>query len=624
MKHIIAGTAGHIDHGKSALVRALTGIDPDRLAEEKRRGITIDLGFAHLELTPEIRIGFVDVPGHERFVRNMLAGAGGIDLVLLVVAADESIKPQTREHFEICRMLGIQRGVVVLTKCDLVEAELVELVRMEVEEFVAGSFLEGAPVVPVSAITGQGLDRLRAELIRLAGEVREKDASRWFRLPVDRAFTMRGFGTVVTGTLVSGSVGKDDEVEIHPLGRRVRVRGIQVHGQAAARAVAGQRTALNLADVETSELHRGMTLTHVGLFPPVQAFEAELHLLPSAGKAMRSRTPVHLHAAAAEIEAEVRFFRGRTALEPGQSAFARLVLRDPAQLLPGDRFIIRRFSPVVTIGGGVVVDLGVRRYRRADDLDARLRTLRTGTPAERAALLVREAKFGCGRAWLIARTGMTERELEAAAASPAVVCLRQPEFWLLDAEWFRAQAARITQALSAFHRANPLLPGMPKQEVRTGELAGAPLFVVDALLAAANHVVAAGDLVRLASHKLVLREDEERARAAIEEAFRSAGLAVPPVAEVLAAAGVESGRARSLLQILIREGRLTRISEDLVFHQTAIASLRALLAGRKGERFLVPQFKDWTGISRKYAIPLLEYLDRERVTRRDGDARVVL
>ncbi len=318
MKHIIVGTAGHIDHGKTALVKALTGIDADRLEEEKRRGITIDLGFAHLALTPSLRLGFVDVPGHERFVKNMLAGVGGIDLLLFVVAADESIKPQTREHFDICRLLGIPRGIVVLTKSDLVDTDILGLVRLEVEEMTAGSFLEGAPVVPVSSVTGAGLEQLRSEMARLAEEVPEKDARGHFRLPIDRVFSVKGFGTVVTGTLISGAVEKEDEVEVYPSGRRLRVRGVEVHGSKSERGVAGQRTALNLADIEPAELRRGDVLSVPGRFRAVDQVDCRLHLLASA-KPLKHRAPVHFHCGTAEIEVEVRLLGGKAVLKPGES-----------------------------------------------------------------------------------------------------------------------------------------------------------------------------------------------------------------------------------------------------------------------------------------------------------------
>jgi selenocysteine-specific elongation factor len=616
VKHIIVGTAGHIDHGKTALVKALTGIDADRLEEEKRRGITIDLGFAHLQLTPALRLGFVDVPGHERFVKNMLAGVGGIDLVLFVIASDESIKPQTREHFDICRLLGIPRGIIALTKADLVDADLLGLVKLEVEELVAGSFLEGAPMAPVSSITGAGLDDLRKELARAAALVPEKNASGHFRMPIDRVFSVKGFGTVVTGTMISGSVEKEREVQVYPAGRRLRVRGVEVHGSKAERAVAGQRTALNLADIDAADLKRGDVLSAPGLFRAVQHLDCRLDLLGSA-KPLKHRAPVHFHSGTAEIEGEVRLFGGAPAIQPGTASYVRLVLREPALLLPGDRFIIRMFSPVVTIGGGVVIDIGERRYRKTDDVAGRLANLGVGA-------LVREAEFGMGMADLVARTGRMAIDIAAAAAQAPVVAIAQPQPWYIDRAWFQASRERLVRAVREFHRANPLLPGIAKQDLRSRELPGVPLFVLDALLADAKDLLVEGETVRSRGHTLVLQQDEEQARGAIERAFEQAGLAVPALAEVLAKSGVEARRARPLLEILLREKRLVRINEELVFHHSALRQLRELLAARRGTHFQVGAFKEWTGISRKYAIPLLEFLDREHITRREGDARLVL
>ena len=623
MKNIIAGTAGHIDHGKTALVRALTGIDTDRLEEEKRRGISIDLGFAHLDLTPELRIGFVDVPGHERFVKNMLAGVGGIDLVLLVIAAEESIMPQTREHFDICRLLGIGQGIVVLTKADLVDREMLILARLEAEEFVAGSFLEGAPCVAGSSTTGEGLDELRARLAELAARIPAKDSSRPFRLPIDRAFSMRGFGTVVTGTLISGSVAREQEVELHPGGRRLRVRGIQVHGEAADRALAGQRTALNLAGIEPQDLARGMVLAAPGRFRATNIIDCALDLLPSA-KPLKNRAPVHFHAGTAEVEAEVRLLEQSEALRPGARAYVRLILRESLLAAPGDRFIIRMFSPVVTIGGGVVVDVTGHRYRRGDRASQRLGTLERGPPAERVALLVRESKYGMSLAELAVATGLGEAAIEQAAGSEALLAFHQPELWLVDREWSRTVLARVTEVLRDFHRQHPLAPGVPREEVRSREFPGAPPFLLDALVARGGGLVIEGEMLRLASHTVVLKQDEEQASASMEAVFEKAGLAVPPVSEALAKSGVDPARARTLLQILLRQGRLVKIGDDLVFHRSALDGLRQLLAPYKGQRLAVPQFKDLAGVSRKYAIPLLEYLDRERVTRRDGDQRVVV
>lgn len=623
MKHIIAGTAGHIDHGKTALVKALTGTDTDRLEEEKRRGISIDLGFAQLDLPGDLRIGLVDVPGHERFVKNMLAGVGGIDLVLLTIAADESIKPQTREHFDICRLLGIAQGIVVLTKADLVDRDTLILARLEAEDFVAGSFLEGAPIVAVSSTTGEGLDELRARLAEVAAKIPAKDSSQYFRLPIDRAFSMHGFGTVVTGTLISGSVARDQEVELQPGGRRLRVRGIQVHGAAAERALAGQRTALNLAAIEPHELARGMTLAEPGRFRATNVVDCALDLLASA-KPLKNRAPVHLHAGTAEVEAEVRLLEAGGELRPGTRAAVRCVLREPLLVAPGDRFIIRMFSPVVTIGGGVVIDVTGRKYRRGEQPSERLGVLERGTAAERVALLVRESQYGLGMAELVAATGLGEAEIEQAAGSEALVAFRRPELWVVDREWSGAALARIADVLREFHRQHPLTPGMAKEEVRSREFPGAPPFLLDALIPPSVGVVAEGELLRLRSHKVVLKQEEERASASMEAVFEKAGLAVPPVGEALAKAGVDPARARTLLQILLRQGRLVKIGDELVFHRSALDDLRRRLALYKGKRLGVPQFKDLAGVSRKYAIPLLEYLDRERVTRRDGDQRLVL
>ena len=619
MKNIIIGTAGHIDHGKTALVRALTGIDTDRLKEEKQRGISIDLGFAHLKISENMRLAFVDVPGHERFIKNMLAGVGGIDLVLFVIAADESIKPQTREHFDICRLLGIRNGIIVLTKSDLADPDFIELVRLEADEFVRGSFLEGAPVVAVSSTTGAGLDELRLEIEKVATSIREKDSSQYFRLPIDRAFSMRGFGTVVTGTLVSGTVRVEQEVDLQPAGRRIRVRGIQVHGSSAGLAKAGQRAALNLAGVETSELGRGMLLAEAGRFQPTRQIDCSFELLASA-KPLKHRAPVHFHAGTAEVEAEVRRLRGTDPVRPGTRDYVRFILKEPLLLLPGDRFIVRMFSPVMTIGGGVVLDIATPRRAPLE----RLRILETAPAAERIALLVGESRYGMAMPELVARTGMLEADIHKAARDARLMTLDSAQFRALDPGWVAKQLEEMHETLKQFHRSNPLVSGISKEELRGKQLPGAPAGLLDAILALSKTLTADGETVRLASHKISLKQDEEEASVKIETAFRAAGLAVPSMQEVLAKSGVGPSRARSILQLLLRDKRLVRVSDELVFHPSALQSLRQLLAPKKGQKFAVPEFKDWTGISRKYAIPLLEFLDRERVTRRDGDTRIVL
>jgi selenocysteine-specific elongation factor len=556
MKNVIVGTAGHIDHGKTALVKVLTGIDADRLEEEKRRGITIDIGFAHLQLTPELRLGFVDVPGHERFVKNMLAGVGGIDLVLFVIAAEESIKPQTREHFDICRLLGIQKGIIALTKADLVDPDILDLVRLEIEEFVSGSFLEAAPIVPVSSITGQGLDQIRAELHKAASTVAEKNAAGYFRLPVDRVFSMKGFGTVVTGTLISGQVLKDEEVEVYPSGRRLRVRGIQVYGKPSDRAAAGQRTALNLADVEPSELARGMVLAGPKRFETVRQLDCLLELL-SAAAPLKHRAPVHVHAGTAEIEAEVRLLDGAHVLTPGKRSYVRIILRNPALLLPGDRSIIRRFSPVITIGGGVVLDTGGVRYRRPDNPATRLDVLAGGDEQSKLALLVRESRYGMGVSQLVSRTGILEQNVLRAAKSGSFVLLSHLHPWLLDRAFFQSARERLVRAVREFHQANPLLPGIRKEDLRSRELAEAPAFMLDTLLVEAKEIVAESEVVRLRSHKLVLQQDEEQAQTAIERGFENAGLSVPSLVLATAPGGLAEMPVREVASQLSFSTRCT-------------------------------------------------------------------
>jgi selenocysteine-specific elongation factor len=630
-KHVIVGTAGHIDHGKSALVEALTGTNPDRLEEEKRRGITIDLGFAFLSLD-DVRFGFVDVPGHERFVRNMLAGVGGIDFVLLVIAADESIKPQTREHFDICRLLGISSGLVVITKADLVDSEVLGLVRLEVEEFVRGSFLERAPVVPVSAKTGFGLDVLKRELVAMAQQVPPKDASRPFRLPIDRSFAMKGFGTVVTGTLVSGALKLDDEAELHPVRRRVRVRGLHSGGTAIESAVAGQRTAVNIAGIDHSEIQRGMTLSVPGVFEPTARLDARITLLVSA-RQLKHRARVHFHQGTSETVAEIIPLEGDT-LERGRSALAQLRLDGRVLLLPGDRFILRQFSPVVTIGGGVVIDAHAPRHRRSDSSVASfLERLEHGNHEQVLAALVERAARPLTLTELIGRTGWLESEIRLTAnklanAHRARVVSEAP-LKIAAAQAVADCAAGIRTAVEEFHRANPLAPGIPKQELRgrIGEPDG-DLFRValdDATKSAAISV--AGDLVQRAGREIALTPDEARAKEIIEREFEKAGLTVPSFSAVLEKLPVEPRRAQKIFQMLIREKVLIKVAEDLAFHHTALARLRELLRQYKqqnGARLPVPRFKELTGVTRKYAIPLLEYLDRERITRRVGDERVIL
>ncbi len=631
-KSVIVGTAGHIDHGKSALVEALTGTHPDRLEEEKRRGITIDLGFAFLE-EDGVWFGFVDVPGHERFVSNMLAGAAGVDLVLLVIAADESIKPQTREHFDICRLLGVKRGVVALTKSDLIDADTLGLVRLEVEDYLRGSFLEGAPMVPVSAKTRAGLPDLKKELHRVASEVPGKNTERHFRLPIDRAFAIKGFGAVVTGTLISGGVSAGDEVELFPQRKVLRVRGVQSGGKTVERALAGQRTAVNLAGIEHTALQRGMALAAPGRFRTTRRIDARLELLPSAPK-LKQRSRVHFHAGTSETIAEVLLY-GLSELVPGQSAFAHLRLQDEALVLPGDRFIVRQFSPVTTIGGGVALDAQARRPMVRDvGRVAFLETLERGDKADTLAAMTERTPAGLPLDEITARTGWLENEVRDVArkltASGRGKSVAAEPLILVPAKTFEEVRQKIAARVERFHKENALLPGISREDLRSslGRRIRAETFRT-ALeeLVVQKKLELHGELVKRAGSSITLEPAEARAKEQIETAFARAGLAVPAVKEVLSKLPVEAKHAEKILQILLRDKTLVRVTPELIFHREALAQLRERLSTykkTKGERISVPVFKELTGITRKYAIPLLEYLDRERVTRRAGDERVIL
>jgi selenocysteine-specific elongation factor len=632
VRNIIVGTAGHIDHGKSSLVEALTGTHPDRLEEEKRRGITIDLGFAFLQ-EGEVRFGFVDVPGHERFVGNMLAGAAGIDIVLLVIAADESIKPQTREHFDICRLLGIQRGVVALTKADLVDRETLELLRMELDDFLRGSFLENAPVIAVSRKTREGLAELRQALVQQAREIAGKDSLRDFRLPIDRAFAVKGFGSVVTGTLISGHVSPEDEVELFPGGAKLRVRGLQSGGKSVDRADAGQRTAVNLAGIDHHSLQRGMTLATPSRFRATRRLDVKLRLLPGVRK-LKNRAVVHFHTGSVETMAEVALFEA-TDLSAGEDCFAQFRLRQPVLVLPGDPFIIRQSSPLITIGGGIALDPLPRRPRaREASRREYLQAVERNNKPEILAQLTERSLFGLPQSEIPARTGWTDPEIHEtiriiAGAKRAGLIAAEPPL-LFATAGFEELLKKIAERVDRFHKENPLQPGVAREELRVNLARRLRPEIFRAALeelTAQKKIELHGELVKRAGSQISLLPDEAKAKEQIEAAFASAGLAVPSAKEVLATLSVEARRSEKLLQLLLREKALHRVTPELIFHRQALAELRVKLAAykkAKGERISVPAFKDLTGITRKYAIPLLEYLDRERVTRRQGDERVIL
>jgi selenocysteine-specific elongation factor len=641
MRSIVIGTAGHIDHGKSALVRALTGTDPDRLKEEQARGITIDLGFAHLE-ADGTNFAFVDVPGHERFIKNMLAGAGGMDLVMLIVSAEESVMPQTREHFQICRLLQVPGGVIVLTKADLAEPGMLEIAALETRELVAGSFLEDAPIVTVSAKTGEGLDELRRALALAAASVRERDGEGAARLPIDRVFSVKGFGTVVTGTLVSGTIREDDELTVLPRDRRVKIRGLQVHGRREGAAHAGRRVAANLGGIELAEVARGDTLAARDAFEPTRRLDAAVDLLPD-GRALRHGARVRFHHGTSELMGRVAVAAPRRGdgtsaeIAPGGAAFVRIRLEAPAVLTRGDRFIVRAYSPSVTIGGGVVLDpspprsairtaAGVARFRRLDGID--------GADAADSAVLAfmdERAGYGLPRAALIRRVGLSPRAADA-AIDRLVRTTRAARIGdlLVSPAVLEKLSTGLLSALAAHHASQPLSEGMPREEARERLFGRAAPAVFEHVLEdlGARKKIVARDRLALAGHFVSLSPEEALAEAAIEHLFKEGGLAPPDLSALPAASGMPAAVVDRVTKLLLRRKTLVKL-DTLFFHADALARLKAEVRGLKGlagtaARVDVPAFKERYGITRKFAIPLLEYLDRERVTRRVADTRIVL
>ncbi len=632
MRHVVVGTAGHIDHGKSALVKALTGTDPDRLKEEQLRGITIDLGFAHLDLG-DLQIGFVDVPGHEKFVKNMLAGIGGIDFVLLVVAADESIMPQTREHFDICRLLGIPAGVIALTKCDAVETELVELVREEVRDAVSGSFLESARVVAVSSKTGEGIDALKAALHDCAMGLKPRRPDQLLRLPVDRAFSIHGFGTVVTGTLTSGELHREQEVELIPSGATARVRGLQVHGSTTERAVAGQRTAVNLQGIDLSQVSRGMVVTVPHRFQATSILDAHIHLLPSA-RPLRNLLKVRFHQGTAEVLARVALLNQET-LAPGKSGFAQLRLDSPVFCLHGDAFIIRQFSPTVTIGGGRVLNPHPVKHRSTDrDVVAGLDVLARGTMMEKIPVLLASLP---GRAvdlgQLNSILGLPEPELKRLCgelvASGTLVMVAAPSPILLLPSVVSALESETLALVAGFHESNPLLKGISREELRKKSYDDLPAeafrYCLERLVAR-RAIALQEELVLLHGREVHLSTDGQQVRERIESLFRKAGYQPPPVSELAAAVAAPLEEVRRIYFWMLKEKILVKISDELAYHNETLDEIRSSIRGRfaPGDKFGVADFKQMFDLTRKHAIPLLEFFDRERFTRRMGNDRILL
>jgi selenocysteine-specific elongation factor len=628
---LVLGTAGHIDHGKSSLVRALTGTDPDRLKEEKARGITIELGFAHTTIGGT-RVAFVDVPGHERFVRTMLAGVGGIDCVLLIVAADESVMPQTREHFDICRLLRIPRGIIVITKADLADADMRALVRQDIADLVKGSLLEHASVLEVSSSTGEGLDALREAIAAEAAHVGPRPIEAAARLPIDRAFSMKGFGTVITGTLIAGRIAADDELVVQPGNLRVKVRGIQVHGKPAASAVAGQRTAINLGGVAAGDVSRGETLMAPGTLSITRRVDAEIELLRSA-KPLKHGARVRVHNGTAEVLGRVSIAGTTGEVAPGTTAFARLRLESPAVLTRGDRFILRAYSPPITIGGGGVLDAApVRPGIRSDDGRASLARLAI-TPDHLPALLEMidaSGLAGVAQGMLLSRAGIAPQALATvidALAARGVVAAGDR---LVAARHLQKAADALLSLVAATHKAQPASEGLPREEARGKIFAKSAPAIFERVLddLKARRALVGAERLALPTHKATVAGADDRVRAAIIQAYRDGGLK-PDAATIATQANAPAPLVEKVTSLLLREKILIKI-DTIVFHADTLSQLKADLAALKasapgGKATVdVGTFKDRYGISRKYAIPLLEFLDRERVTKRTGDVRLVL
>jgi len=621
MRYVILGTAGHIDHGKSSLVKALTGTDPDRLKEEKERGITIDLGFADLVYPDGLSIGIVDVPGHERLVRNMLAGAGGIDLMLLVIAADEGIMPQSREHLHICELLKIKKGIVAITKTDMVEPDWLELVKEEVKGFVAGTFLDGAPVIAVSSKTGDNLEALKDIIHDLALEVETKPTKGLFRLPIDRVFTLKGFGTVVTGTAVSGTVELEEQVEILPKGILTKVRGLHSHGKAMEKAVAGQRTAINLQSVEKDELSRGDTLVTAGRFTTAHSLDVKLELLADAPP-VKNRSQVHFHLGTSETVARVILYETEQ-LGPGQRCYAQLRLQEAVVAQSGDRYIIRRFSPLETIGGGEVLDPSPARRRRKDGIDD-LKVLEAGSLEERIEVKVRKASVqGMTRAlvegWVKAEVPAVRDAIGALKGKGLILKFEEI---LLHRDAVGEFRDDIVNLLTEFHKNNPLKGGMAKEEART-RLYMDNLRLFTSLLEMVDEVVQEKEFIRLKDFAAAL-SDEDKAR--VLAALKQKGVQTPPVPELAKEMEMDAKQLSDMFKLLAADGTVHRISDSLYIGREAYDGMMELLKAHyaKQDGMTVAEFRDLLGTTRKFALPLLEHLDANRITLRVGDIRKLL
>ena len=631
MKQIVLGTAGHIDHGKTSLIKALTGIDTDRLKEEKERGITIELGFAHLELPGGKLLGIVDVPGHEKFIKNMVAGATGVDLVALVIAADEGVMPQTREHLDICELLKIQHGLIIMTKIDMVDSDWLDLVREDVTEYMSTTFLADAPIVEVSSVTGEGLKELIQILDKLVQNIPERELGHFFRLPIDRVFSMKGFGTVITGTTISGKIRTGDEITIYPLGINSKIRGLQVHNREVNEIRAGLRTAVNLQGIERAKVQRGNILAARDSLRTTYMVDVSLDLLSSAPRKLKNRAKVRFHSGTSEIISTVVLL-DRDALEPGETCFAQIRLNEPTTLLRDDRYVLRSYSPVRTIGGGRTLNTLPRKKKRfSEAVLSEMKLLFTGDLNEIIEYFVSSGRFrGVEQEELPFLTNTSKKRLDEALkvlkAQQRIILYDKERSVLIHADFLKKARDEILDTLTRYHKKFPLKEGLVKEELRS-KTAGAnntKLFNHLVLqLAREGIIVQNKEIVHLKDHQVTLAQDQEEIRRELEKIYTKSGLQPPYFQEIKKKFPGNTGV--EVLEVMVKEGGILKVKEDLYFHLEAVDGLKSELIAflKNNGEITTPQFKEMTGTSRKYTIPLIEYFDRTQITVRVGDTRVL-
>jgi selenocysteine-specific elongation factor len=631
MKQIILGTAGHIDHGKTSLIKAVTGIDTDRLKEEKERGITIELGFASLDLPSGEHLGIVDVPGHEKFVKNMVAGATGIDIVAMVIAADEGVMPQTREHMEICTLLGVQQGLIAMTKTDMVDEEWLELALEDIREFSQGTFLEDAPILPVSSMTGQGIAELIAALDKIAGQIPQRRPSNLFRLPIDRVFTMKGFGTVITGSLVSGKIEVGETIMIYPSGITSKVRGIQVHNQSANEADAGMRTAINFQGLDKVAVNRGEVLSTPNALVNSYMVDVSFHYLASNQKPLKNRTLVRFHTGTSEVMGYLILLEQED-LPSGQTVVAQLRLDSPVAIVKDDRFVVRSYSPVRTIGGGYVLNPAPQKHKRLKlEIIQGLQDLTNNDPDVIIAYHIDQAEYrGVSFSHLKIMTNLPDKQLDIQLqhllSKKIIIQTDKENRIFIHQKTFDTLNQKFTEHLADYHGTHPLKAGMPKEELKSKFplLTDAKLFnqVLNQMIKS-QKIVQEENTVRLEGHRVFLGQDQADIRHKIIKTYHTGGLQPPFFREIIKDLEADPKRAQDVLMLLIEEGRIIKTKDDLYFDARAVDDLKSKLVDflkRNGE-ITTPQFKEMTGVSRKFVIPLIEYFDTEKVTLRVGDSR---